>query len=298
MEPILEVRNLSKRYKEKDVLHNINMKVFKGDIYGFIGPNGAGKTTTIKTILGLLKPSAGEVYIDGKNILNDKENNPSSIGAMIDYPSFYPNLSGYKNLMLYANVLDLSNKRVNEILELVQLAKDKNKKVSNYSMGMKQRLAVARAFLTKPKIAILDEPTNGLDPEGVKDMRELIKDLAKDNNTTFIYCSHILNEVQNLCNRVAMINKGNIIVEDSMDNLLNTNKEAYSIISEEKEKLRHILGSMVLKMSDIENGISVEINKGEFKLINKLILDNHIEVSGMSKNSNSLEDYFMRHLSL
>ncbi|WPC44543.1 ABC transporter ATP-binding protein [Clostridium sp. JS66] len=298
MEPILEVRNLSKKYKEKDVLHNINMKVFKGDIYGFIGPNGAGKTTTIKTILGLIKSSSGEVYIDGKNILNDRENNPSSIGAMIDYPSFYPNLSGYKNLMLYANVLNLSNKRVNEVLELVRLTEDKNKKVSNYSMGMKQRLAVARAFLTKPKIAILDEPTNGLDPEGVKDMRELIKDLAKDNNTTFIYCSHILNEVQNLCNRVAMINKGKIIVEDSMDNLLNTNKEEYSIISEEKEKLRHILGSMVLRMSDIENGISVEINKGEFKLINKLILDNNIEVSGMSKNSNSLEDYFMRHLSL
>ncbi len=298
MEPILEVRNLSKRYKEKDVLHNIDMKVFKGDIYGFIGPNGAGKTTTIKTILGLLKPSSGEVYIDGKNILNDKGNNPSSIGAMIDYPSFYSNLSGYKNLMLYANVLDLSNKRVNEVLELVRLTKDKNKKISNYSMGMKQRLAVARAFLTKPKIAILDEPTNGLDPEGVKDMRELIKDLAKDNNTTFIYCSHILNEVQNLCNRVAMINKGKIIVEDSMDNLLNTNKEEYSIISEEKEKLRQILGSVALKMSDIEHGISVEINKGEFKLINKLILDNNIEVSGMSKNNNSLEDYFMRHLSI
>lgn len=216
MKPILEVKNLSKYYKTKKVIDNINIKVFKGDIYGFIGPNGAGKTTTIKTILRLLKPSSGEVFIGGKN----GENNPSDIGAMIDYPSFYNNLSGYKNLMLYANVLNLSKERVYEVLELVKLMDDKDKKVSNYSMGMKQRLAVARAFLSKPRIVILDEPTNGLDPEGVRDMRNLIKKLARENSTTFIYCSHILNEVQNICNRVAMINKGRIIIEDSMENLL------------------------------------------------------------------------------
>ncbi|OAA84851.1 ABC transporter ATP-binding protein [Clostridium ljungdahlii] len=220
MEPILEVKNLSKYYKSKKVIDSINMKVFKGDIYGFIGPNGAGKTTTIKTILRLLKPSSGDVFIGGKNVFKNGENNPSDIGAMIDYPSFYNNLSGYKNLMLYANVLNLSKKRVYEVLELVKLMEDKDKKVSNYSMGMKQRLAVARAFLSKPKIVILDEPTNGLDPEGVRDMRDLIKKLARENGTTFIYCSHILNEVQNICNRVAMINKGRIIIEDSMENML------------------------------------------------------------------------------
>lgn len=220
MEPILEVKNLTKYYKSKKVIDSISIRVFKGDIYGFIGPNGAGKTTTIKTILRLLKPSSGEVFIGGKNVFKNKENNPSDTGAMIDYPSFYNNLSGYKNLMLYANVLNLSKERIYEVLELVKLMDDKDKKVSDYSMGMKQRLAVARAFLSKPKIIILDEPTNGLDPEGVRDMRNLIKKLARENNTTFIYCSHILNEVQNICNRVAMINKGRIIIEDSMENLL------------------------------------------------------------------------------
>lgn len=224
MEPILEVRNLSKEYKSKKIISDINMKVFKGDIYGFIGPNGAGKTTTIKTVLGLLKASKGEIYIEGKRILND--NNPSDIGAMIEYPSFYPYLSGYKNLLLYANVLDLGKKRVEEVLELVKLSNDKNKKVSEYSMGMKQRLAVARAFLNQPKIAVLDEPTNGLDPEGVRDMSDLIKYLAKEDGTTFIYCSHILNEVQNLCNRVAIINKGKILVEDSVNNLLGKNNHS------------------------------------------------------------------------
>lgn len=298
METILEVTNLSKTYKDKEVLKNINMKVFKGDIYGFIGPNGAGKTTTIKTILGLIKPSKGEIYIEGKNILKTRVNNPSTIGAMIDYPSFYDNLSGYKNLLLYANVLNLDKKRVEEVIDLVRLSVDKNKKVSNYSMGMKQRLAVARAFLTKPKIAILDEPTNGLDPEGVKEMRDLIKELAKDKNTTFIYCSHILNEVQNLCNRVAIINKGKILVEDSMDNLLYRDKEVYNIISKETDKLKEILCNVALKVSDIKDGVSIEVGKGDFKLINKLISDRNIEVADIYKDSNSLEDYFMKEVGM
>lgn len=298
MEIILEVTNLSKTYKEKEVLKNINMKVLKGDIYGFIGPNGAGKTTTIKTILGLIRPSKGEIYIEGRNILKGRRNNPSTIGAMIDYPSLYDNLSGYKNLLLYANVLNLDKKRVEEVIDLVRLSEDKNKKVSNYSMGMKQRLAVARAFLTKPKIAILDEPTNGLDPEGVKEMRDLIKELAKDKNTTFIYCSHILNEVQNLCNRVAIINKGKILAEDSMDNLLYRDKEVYNIISKETDKLKEILCNAALKVSDIKDGVSVEIGKGDFKLINKLIADRNIEVADIYKNSNSLEDYFMKEVGM
>lgn len=294
MKPILEAKNLSKFYKDKKVLKNINMKVFKGDIYGFIGPNGAGKTTTIKIILGLIKPSEGEVYINGKNILKNKTNNPSDIGAMIDYPSFYNNLSAYRNLKLYANVLNLLDERIMEVLEMVNLTEQKDKKVGNYSMGMKQRLAVARAFLTKPKIAILDEPTNGLDPEGVKDMRNLIKKLAKDSNTTFIYCSHILNEVQNLCNRVALINKGSIVVEDSMDKLLNTDREKYRILTAQKNKLKNVLSSLALKISDIEGGILIEINRGDFKLVNKLIGDNNIEIIDISKEESSLEDYFMK----
>ncbi|GAA0739073.1 ABC transporter ATP-binding protein [Clostridium oceanicum] len=298
MNTILEVKNLTKKYKDKKVLDNINLKIFKGDIYGFIGPNGAGKTTTIKTILGLLKPSKGEVYIEGKNVLKEKENNPSNIGAMIDYPSFYQNLTGYKNLMLYANVLGLDSKRINEVLEMVSLKDAKNKKVSSYSMGMKQRLAVARAFLSNPKIVILDEPTNGLDPEGVKDMRNLIKKLAQNGDITFIYCSHILNEVQNLCNRVAMINKGKIVREDSMDNLLNSDKEQYNITTFQRNKLKKLLKNKVLKMKDIEKGLFIEIKKGDFKVVNKIIGEENIEIIDISKNSNSLEDYFMKEVGL
>ena len=292
METMLSIKNLSKSYKNKKVLSNININVFKGDIYGFIGPNGAGKTTTIKIILGLLKASGGKVYLEGKDILHNKVID-SNIGAMIDYPSFYPNLSGYKNLMLYTNALNLNKKRVDEVLDIVNLSNDKNKKVKNYSMGMKQRLAVARAFLTTPKIVILDEPTNGLDPEGVKEMRELIKKLVKTHNTTFIYCSHILNEVENLCNRVAIINKGNVVVEDTIENLLNSKNESYDILTDEKAKTRNLLKDSVVKIIDIDNGVRVEINKGDFNLINNLIVKNNINITTISKNNNSLENYFI-----
>lgn len=294
MEPILEVKNLSKRFKNNKVLDNISMKVFKGDIYGFIGPNGAGKTTTIKCILGLLKHINGKIYICGREILESKEYIMLNIGAMIDYPSFYTNLSGYKNLLLYANVLNLDGNRVDEVLDLVKLSENKNRKVCIYSMGMKQRLAIARAFLTKPKIVILDEPTNGLDPGGVKDMRNLIKHLANENNTTFIYCSHILNEVQNLCNRVAIINKGKILVEDSINNLLNGDKESYHIVSNEKDKLKSILRGLALKITYTDTGINVEIKKGDFRVINKLIVDSNVDVRDISKNNISLEDYFLK----
>ncbi|MDD3224567.1 MAG: ABC transporter ATP-binding protein [Clostridium sp.] len=298
MELILEVRDLSKKYNNKEVLTDINMKVYKGDIYGFIGPNGAGKTTTIKTILGLLKSSKGEVYINGKNILKDRTNIALNIGAMIDYPSFYLNLSGYKNLMLYANMLSLDKKRVNEVLDLVNLLDDKDKKVYKYSMGMKQRLAVARAFLSNPKIVILDEPTNGLDPKGVKDMRKLIKNLASNNNTTFIYCSHILNEVQNLCNRVAIINKGKILVEDSIENLLNDDKETYKILTAETNKLKEILRKTAFKVTDIAGGLDVEIKSGDFKILNDLISKNNINIKSMYKDTRTLESYFMEKVGL
>ncbi len=195
-------------------------------------------------------------------------------------------------------MLNLDKKRVNEVLELVDLLNAKDKKVSKYSMGMKQRLAVARAFLSNPKIIILDEPTNGLDPKGVKDMRELIKNLASNKNITFIYCSHILNEVQNLCNRVAIINKGQILVEDSIENLLNNDKETYKIQTTETDRLKKILSKLDFKVIDISDGIIVEIKNGTFKVLNDLISNNNIDINSISKNNRTLESYFMERVGL
>ncbi|WP_143315692.1 ATP-binding cassette domain-containing protein [Clostridium sp. HBUAS56017] len=294
MQPILEVKNLSKKYNDKNVITDINMKIYKGDIYGFIGPNGAGKTTTIKTILGLLKSSSGEVLIEGVNSINNAKVISSKIGAMIDYPSFYQYLTGFKNLSLYANILNLDKKRIDEVLDMVNLSRDKNKKVGTYSMGMKQRLAVARAFLNNPEIVILDEPTNGLDPEGVIEMRKLIKDLAGLKSTTFMYCSHILNEVQNLCNRVAMISNGKIIFQNSINSLLDNGRESYDIITTDKNSIRKVLESKVLNIIETDEGICIEINSGDFKLINDLIVKSNIAILSISKKNYSLEDYFIK----
>lgn len=221
MDNVLKIQNLSKKIKGSFIVNDINFDLKDGDIFGFLGPNGAGKSTTIKMILGLVKPSSGNVWINGFSILEDKEKALMNIGAMVESPSFYGYMSGYDNLKLYANLYKLSNSRIDEVLELVNLNNDKNKKVRHYSLGMKQRLGIARAFLNDPKLVILDEPTNGLDPVGIIEIRNLIKKLAKDNNVTFLICSHILSEMQSICNKVAIINKGSVLIDGNVTDLLN-----------------------------------------------------------------------------
>ena len=220
MRNIIETKNLTKIFKDTKVVNKVNISVKEGDIYGFLGPNGAGKSTTIKMILGLVKPTEGTALINNYDIVLQRKNAIEFVGAMVEAPSFYEYLSGYKNLKLYANLYKKDDNRINEVLELVGLSHAKNKKVSNYSLGMKQRLAIARAFLNNPKIVILDEPTNGLDPQGVIEIRNLIRYLAKTENVTFIVCSHILSEVQNLCNRISIINNGEVLVEGNTEELI------------------------------------------------------------------------------
>lgn len=220
MRKIIETKNLTKVFKNSTVVNRVNIKVNEGDIYGFLGPNGAGKSTTIKMMLGLVNPTEGTTIINNYDIKTERKKAIEFVGAMVEGPSFYGYLSGYKNLKLYANLYGKDDERINEVLELVGLSNVKNKKVSNFSLGMKQRLDIARAFLNNPKLVILDEPTNGLDPQGVIEIRNLIRELAVKENVTFIICSHILSEVQNICNRISIINNGEILVEGNVKELL------------------------------------------------------------------------------
>lgn len=220
MKEVLVSTNLSKKIKNKILVENVSLNVSEGEILGLLGPNGAGKSTTIKMILGLVKPNTGDVSINGFDIKKNRVEGIQMVGAMVEHPSFYEYMSGYKNLKLYANIYGLSDDRVVELLKMMDLFEDKDKKVKEYSLGMKQRLGIARAFLNNPKIVILDEPTNGLDPVGVIEIRNLIKKLAKEENITFLISSHILGEMENLCNSVAIINKGKIIVKGSLSQLL------------------------------------------------------------------------------
>jgi bacitracin transport system ATP-binding protein len=292
---LLEVCSLTKEYSDKKAVDNLSITVKEGDVYGFLGPNGAGKSTTIKAILGLIKPTSGKIIINGYDVQSEREKAIEKIGAMVEAPSFYGGLSGYKNLILTANLYGISPNRVDEVLELVGMIEAKNKKVSKYSLGMKQRLGIARAFLNNPNIVILDEPTNGLDPQGIKEIRKLIQDLSVRYNVTFIISSHILSEIQAVCNKIGIIEKGKLKVEGYVEELLNTDEEIIEIRTKEKEKSVRILkeNKISFKLDNFDAGIRIKVDKGSFQNINKLLVINDINLENISCSEVSLEDYFL-----
>ncbi|MDF2677421.1 MAG: ABC-type multidrug transport system, ATPase component [Bacillota bacterium] len=295
MENIIRTINITKKIKGVTLVNKININLEQGDIYGFLGPNGSGKSTTIKMILGLVKPTEGTVEINGYDVWKDKNKALNSIGAMIEAPSFYDYLSGYKNLDLYKNLYNLPKDRIDEVLNIVGLEKEKNKKVKKYSLGMKQRLAIARAFINHPKIVILDEPTNGLDPIGVVEIRNLIKELSVKENINFIICSHILSEIQELCNKVSIINKGELISEGYVKDLLKQEFDEYYIDTSDLQKAKVILEKFeVVKSINIhDNIIKISIDKGKIGEVNKKLALNNIDITSIKKKENTLESYFL-----
>ncbi|RRR49087.1 ABC transporter ATP-binding protein [Streptococcus suis] len=211
---LLEINHLEKVYKDVTTVDIEKITVREGEIYGFLGPNGAGKTTTMKMILSLVTPTSGEIFINKKDIRNDKKY-LNQIGSMIEEPSYYPNLTGYENLLVFQKMVGFDKNNIWPTLELVGLADEKNRKklVKSYSLGMKQRLALAFALVKKPKILLLDEPTNGLDPAGIHEIRELIVQLAKEKGLTVFISSHILPEIEHIADRVGIINHGRLVYE-------------------------------------------------------------------------------------
>lgn len=214
MNNIIELKNLKKVYKDTTTVDLKKLTVREGEIYGFLGPNGAGKTTTMKMILSLVEPTLGEILVNGQNIKENKDY-LNQIGSMIEEPSYYPNLTGYENLLVFQKMVGFDEDNIWPTLKLVGLAEDKNRKklVKAYSLGMKQRLALAFALVKKPQILLLDEPTNGLDPAGIHEIRELIVKLAKEEGLTVFISSHILSEIEQIADRVGIINHGCLVYE-------------------------------------------------------------------------------------
>ncbi len=217
---VLETKNLSKNFGNKKILKAINMKIYEGDIVGLIGPNGAGKTTFIKTILNLYKEREGEVFICGINIDQDFEKAISNVGCVIENPDLYPHLSGYKNIKIVSLLNNIKDDEyIEKIVKLFKLNARIKDKVKKYSLGMKQRLGIVCALIKKPKLLILDEPTNGLDPLGIKELRDIIKNISEDMNVTVLISSHILSEIENICDRIVIIDNGYIIDEIDIDDM-------------------------------------------------------------------------------
>lgn len=293
----LEVEKLNKTFGSKQVVYNLSFNVGKGDIFGFLGPNGAGKTTTIRIILGLIHPDSGLVKINGHNLKTDFNNAIQGVGAVVETPKFYLYLTAYENLLLTANLhSEVPRSRIDEVLEIVGLKKDARQKVRNYSLGMKQRLGLARALLNYPRLVFLDEPTNGLDPQGMQQIREMISQLAIEQDITFFITSHLLYEVEQICNRVAIIKEGKLVTENTVKNLLNRDTEMIEVLTPEPDKAVNVLqmSGLAQTIQPSSLGVNVEIRKGDSMKLNEYLVTHHIPVEYLIPKNQSLEQHFLK----
>lgn len=294
---ILEVRNVKKVLGKREIIKNLNLTVKEGEIFGFLGPNGAGKTTTIRMLVGLILPSEGEIKICGHSVISDKEKALKDVGAVVENPELYKYLSGRENLMQIARIRGVSKEGVQELIDLVGLTERIDDKVKKYSLGMKQRLGLAAALIGDPKLIILDEPTNGLDPSGIMDFREIVKKAAKEKGMSVFISSHILSEVQALCDKVAFINKGVIqSVESIHDNTVNTELESLTlVVSSDKNKAVEVLKTLkwVQSAKVEENGINLITKIGHMNSILKYLIENDVLIEEVYKNRQELEQRYM-----
>jgi len=292
-ELVLKCQDLHKKFGKKEILKGVSLELYQGDILGFIGPNGAGKTTTIKLILGLQSITSGVVSINGYDIEKQFTKAIEKVGAIIENPDLYMYLTGFENLKLVANMYkEIDRTRIMEVVKLVKLDNRINDKVSKYSLGMRQRLGVAQAILHKPNLLILDEPTNGLDPEGIKDLRELLKDLSQKENMAIFISSHNLAEIETLCNKVCIIQNGNVIESTGMEQLKANAQVSYQFVVDDTQKLSNILSDK----AEIKNKTEVAINVTYEQVpeVVKLLVKNDIKIYGIYEKQMSLEDAFLK----
>jgi len=300
METVLKIQNLSKSFGTRKVIDNISFDVYAGEVFGFLGPNGAGKTTTIKMILGFLKTDAGDITVDGLDLKKHYEEAMSHLGGIVENPEMYKDLSGLTNLKMYARLHDgVTRARIDEVVEMVGMQNRIGEKVKKYSLGMKQRLGLAQAILHKPKILILDEPTNGLDPAGIKELRDILKTLAHEENVAVFISSHQLAEMELMCDRVAIIDKGVLIGVKPIRELLDSVSGAprYRFATKQTDKAAAILAQSPeykdLVRERTGEYIELEIPEELVAKVNLLLATNEVGIFGVSRVESSLEDAFL-----
>lgn len=291
---ILKCENLHKFFRKKEILKGVSLEVSSGDILGFIGPNGAGKTTTIKLILGLQKINSGKVSVNGYDIQTNFEKAISKVGAIIENPDLYMYLTGYENLKLISNLYKgVTKARVDEVVKLVGLENRINDKVSKYSLGMRQRLGVAQAILHKPNLLILDEPTNGLDPEGIKELRSLLIKLATEENMGILISSHNLAELESFCNKVCIIKNGVIVENSSLDSVKKAASSGNYIIEvDNSNKAKTLLGDIANIIDDTHISVSSD-RENISEIVKKLVLQ-EIKIYSLQEKIVTLEDAFLK----
>jgi ABC-2 type transport system ATP-binding protein len=293
----LELKNLTKKIKGKTIVDDLSFSVREGEIFGLLGPNGAGKTTTIRMIVGLISITDGDVSINGINVRENYEKAMEQVGAIVENPQLYDFMSGYKNLMQFARIMPgVTKERIDEVIELVDLEYAIHDKVKTYSLGMRQRLGVAQALLHKPNVLILDEPTNGLDPQGIYDLRNYLRLLA-NNGTSVIVSSHMLAEMQMMCDRVAIIQHGKMV---RIDEIQSQEDEAdvkvhFQIVGD-VHQAKQVLAEMNPELVVVESGNELIVQTVDVKSIaelNKQLVLAGILVVGIQRKTKTLEERFL-----
>lgn len=298
MSYILQTNHLTKKIDGKELVRDVGIHVKKGEIYGFLGPNGAGKTTVMKMITNLWKPTEGTVELFGQTLENTSFEVFKRMGSIIEFPTFYEQMSGRDNLKLHCEYMGYYSKdSLNEALNMLGLAEAADKPVKRYSLGMKQRLGIARAILCRPELLILDEPTNGLDPAGMKQIRELFQMLSAEYGMTFLISSHLLSEIESIADTIGVISHGKLIKEISMKEISEMNTAFIELTVENTQKAAYILSDK-MNLSNFKIMDDSRIRIYEFSAatqeISKQLLLNRVEMTSITKHTESLEDYFLK----
>ncbi|MEH7462091.1 ABC transporter ATP-binding protein [Bacillus thuringiensis] len=294
---VLKTNQLTKVFQGKEVISNVNMHVKQGEIYGFLGPNGAGKTTIMKMITNLIKPTSGEIEIFGEKLTNTSYEVLKRMGTIIEYPIFYEKLTAKENLNLHCEYMGFYDKKaIDRALDLVNLHNIDDKQVKDFSLGMKQRLGIARAITTKPELLILDEPINGLDPIGIKELRELFKILCKEYGITLLVSSHILGEMEQMADTIGVIQNGKLIKEVSMKSINGQQTEYIEVAVQDVKRAAYMLeNKLCLTNYKImsENMIRIYDMTATQQAISKTLIMNDIAIDSINKKHSSLEEYFL-----
>jgi ABC-2 type transport system ATP-binding protein len=294
--PILQMRNVTKRIGGKTIIDNLSLEVPKGEVFGFLGPNGAGKTTTIRMMVGLMKITEGEILIDGQSITKNFESAIVKVGAIVENPEMYKFLSGYQNLVHFARMVPgVTKERINEVITLVAMENRIHDKVKNYSLGMRQRLGVAQALLRKPTLLILDEPTNGLDPAGIRELRDYLRTLTREENISVIVSSHLLSEMELLCDRVAIIQNGKLIDVQLIKTYMSDGDNIKVIFEVDKVDIAYelLITTTEYKVTIVEEGLELSLMREQIAEVTTLLVQSGLKLYGIKKIALTLEDKFL-----
>lgn len=295
---ILQTNNLTKTIGGKDLVKNVNLHIKKGEIYGFLGPNGAGKTTVMKMITNLWKPTGGNIEIFGETLTPQSYEVLKRMGSIIEFPTFYNHMTGYENLRLHCEYMGYyKHDSIENALDMLDLTDAAQKPVKNYSLGMKERLGITRAILCKPELLILDEPTNGLDPAGMKQIRDLLKTLCEEYGITIMVSSHILSEIESIADTIGVINHGMMIKEIGMKEIEEMSLAYIELTVANPKKAAYVLSDKlgISNFKIIENNtIRIYDQHISTQELSKVMALNDVEVMALGKQSETLEDYFLK----